>query len=302
MKLAKIVKMEEKHLPEVALLCQRNLPFDRLPLSALAQQIYCDKEHDPELALVAMEGGKIVGFCLGVLRRATSTGWVKVIVVDQPLRHQGMGTQLLSRLEKLLGERGAREIGVGGSAPRYIWPGVDLRYTEALIFFERRGYKRQGFITSMVVDLSRGEFDPSEREGELRREGIEIRRARPEEEGKLRQFIHQHFSPHWAEETAVGLRNIPPSVFVALKEGEIIGFAAYDVNNLGTGFFGPTGVHPDFRRKGIGGALLLHCLRDIKAQGLKEATISWTNLFHYYHTYTGALVGRVFVAFRKKLG
>ena len=70
--------------------------------------------------------------------------------------------------------------------------------------------------------------------------GLNIRRANPFEITPMRQFVERHFQPPWADEMSVGFANKPVSVFIATRDGHVIGFAAYECTRRG--FFGPTGV------------------------------------------------------------
>src|SRR5262247_928891 len=85
-----------------------------------------------------------------------------------------------------------------------------------------------------------------------------VRRAQPFELTPVRRFVAENFSPNWADEISVGFAHQPVSVFIATIEREIVGFAAYECTRRG--FFGPTGVIPAARSKGIGKALLLASL------------------------------------------
>ncbi len=95
-------------------------------------------------------------------------------------------------------------------------------------------------------------------------EKIAIRRAHPFDLSRTRRFIARHFSESWADEAQAGFARQPITTFLAIHEKRIVGFASVDAT--AKGFFGPTGVDPAFRGKGIGGALLLvalHALRDM---------------------------------------
>ena len=64
-------------------------------------------------------------------------------------------------------------------------------------------------------------------------------------------------------------RSDPVAIFIARKEGVIKAFAAYDGNNIGTGWFGPMGTDRVLRGKGVGSILLYLCLADMKKKGLQ---------------------------------
>src|ERR1041384_2705686 len=89
-------------------------------------------------------------------------------------------------------------------------------------------------------------------------EGITIRRAQPFEITPVRQFIEENFSVAWADEISVGLANKPVTVFIATRDGRVIGFAGYECTRKA--FFGPTGVEKTERGRGIGKALLMASL------------------------------------------
>src|SRR3982075_1425479 len=67
-----------------------------------------------------------------------------------------------------------------------------------------------------------------------------IRRAQPFELTHVRSFVEQNFSISWADEISVGFANKPVSVYIAVREKEIVGFAAYECTRRA--FFGPAGV------------------------------------------------------------
>ena len=66
-------------------------------------------------------------------------------------------------------------------------------------------------------------------------------------------------------------RRQPPSCFLATRSGKLIGFACYD--SIARGFFGPTGVDQEARGAGIGRALLLATLLDMRTLGYGYAII-----------------------------
>ena len=92
-----------------------------------------------------------------------------------------------------------------------------------------------------------------------------IRRAQPFELTPIRNFVSENFSRSWADELSVGFARQPISVFVATIDRELAGFAAYECTRRG--FFGPTGVIPAARGRGIGKALLLASL---EAEAFRE--------------------------------
>ena len=115
-----------------------------------------------------------------------------------------------------------------------------------------------------------------------------IRRAQPFELTPVRQFIQQHFSAAWADETSVGFTNKPVTVFVATIDQRLVGFAAYECTRRG--FFGPTGVIEDARNRGIGKALLLSALWGLKEMGYVYGIIGGAGPVQFYQQSVGAIV------------
>src|SRR2546429_6910343 len=94
---------------------------------------------------------------------------------------------------------------------------------------------------------------------------INIRRVQPFEITLVRQFIEKNFSVAWADEISVGFANKPVTVFIATREGRVIGFAGYECTRKA--FFGPTGVHETERGRGIGRSLLIAALHGLRGLG-----------------------------------
>lgn len=122
---------------------------------------------------------------------------------------------------------------------------------------------------------------------ELRGEGIIIRRAHPFELTPLREFTQAHFSVQWADEISVGLANKPTSVYIAIRDGRIIGFGAYECTRRC--FFGPTGVDPAERKRGIGKALLIACLWGLREMGYAYGIIGGAGPTEFYAKSVGAV-------------
>src|SRR5437870_8313485 len=81
---------------------------------------------------------------------------------------------------------------------------------------------------------------------ELRAENIIVRRANPFEMSRVREFAQQ-WAITWADEVTIGFTRQPVSVFIAIHEGEVIGFCAYECTRRN--YLGPMGVGQSFRKK-----------------------------------------------------
>jgi predicted N-acetyltransferase YhbS len=121
---------------------------------------------------------------------------------------------------------------------------------------------------------------------EVRDRGLSVRRARPWELSRVREFVGENFSQAWADEVAVGLVRQPVTVFVALREGRLVGFAAYECTRKD--FFGPAGVVESERGRGLGRALLLAALRGLRELGYAYAVVGGVGPAEFYERTVGA--------------
>jgi len=115
-----------------------------------------------------------------------------------------------------------------------------------------------------------------------------VRRAQPFEISQVRRFVAENFSPGWADEISVGFARQPISVYIAITDRELAGFAAYECTRRG--FFGPTGVIQSAQGKGIGKALLLASLWSLREMGYVYAIIGAAGPVRFYQKTVGAII------------
>jgi GNAT superfamily N-acetyltransferase len=128
--------------------------------------------------------------------------------------------------------------------------------------------------------------DPASGYARVREAGVDVRRADPWDKARYQRFIGDTFGELWAVEAELAYRNSPITAYVAEQDGRIVGFAAYECTRRG--FFGPTGVEPAARGRGIGTALLFRCLESMVEMGYAYAIIGGVGPAEYYEKTCGA--------------
>ncbi|MDR2703984.1 MAG: GNAT family N-acetyltransferase [Cellulomonadaceae bacterium] len=141
-------------------------------------------------------------------------------------------------------------------------------------------------MTDMIVPLMHLDYQPDQK---LIDDGFVIRRAHIVDKKKILDFVSANFnrSASWMAETEMGLHQSPPTVFVASKGQQIVGFSCY--NTTGKGFFGPVGVDPAFRGLNLGKELLLVGLDGLKNDGYAYGIIGWVSGTKFYADQCGAI-------------
>ncbi|NUP54037.1 MAG: GNAT family N-acetyltransferase [Catenulispora sp.] len=246
-----------------------------------------------------------LGFALGSVRPARdgqpATGHVDLLVVAADHRGRGIGRALLAEVERRLIAAGATRLRIRGNPPTHAWPGVDIRYTPALCLAESAGYERLLDGTNMLVDLAAATEDgllaTDADERRLAALGVEIRRGEPKDEEPLREWVEGEFGGSWAAECAMALRNEPPTLHLAVRDGAFLGFAAHSAQRIPV--FGPMGTDEAARGLGIGAVLLRRCLADQRDAGVAVAEIGWVGPVRFYSRAVGARLGRVFWTYEK---
>jgi len=117
---------------------------------------------------------------------------------------------------------------------------------------------------------------------------IQIKRALSPEKHIVADWVESNFSKGWRSECDAAFSNNPISCFVAFKEGKIIGFACYDAT--AKGFLGPLGVSAEFRKSGIGKALLLETLWAMRHAGYGYGIIGWVSSEKFFSKNVNAVL------------
>ncbi|MGN6742193.1 MAG: GNAT family N-acetyltransferase, partial [Amnibacterium sp.] len=131
--------------------------------------------------------------------------------------------------------------------------------------------------------------------------GIEVRRGRPEDEAAVAEHTRRLWSEVWDRETRTALHRDPPRIFLALRDGRVLGFAAHGIHR--PCLYGPIATDPDEQGHGIGALLSALCLDDMAARGVRTAQIGWIaeTAIPFYSRTAGARLGRCFWMLAKPL-
>ena len=115
---------------------------------------------------------------------------------------------------------------------------------------------------------------------------ITVRRAMASEKRQVVAWVQQLFGDGWAAECEVAFARQPIACMVAVVDGRLAGFACHDCTCRN--FFGPIGVDPAHRHKGIGRSLLLATLHAMAAAGYAYAIIGGAGPVNFFEKSVGA--------------
>jgi GNAT superfamily N-acetyltransferase len=257
-----------------------------------------DPNYDPGLMLAAQDGDTPVGCVLGNI--VDDKGWIKAFLVRPDCQRQGIGTMLFETVERAFAQRGIEIVTVGYAPLYYFIPGINLKYTSAVVFLDQRGYQTDRTVrVNLDVLIRERDFDTAASEARLRERGIVVRRGTLDDVNALVELCNANGYQGWMAESRIALQKIPPTVFVAERDGDVLAFAAHSV--VGPLHFGPMLTSPDLRGIGIGSVLLKRCLVDWQRAGHDRCEIIWAGPISFYARVVGATMGSAFWIFRKSL-
>lgn len=275
---------------EAALLALWNetLTHDRIDAARFRCQVLLDANFDPAGLLLAEAGGRLAGFLLSIARQTPLLGqgmepelaWITAFGVGSEWQRQGIGRQLFAAALSRLASQGRQRVRISPYTPNYFTPGVDVAaYPAALAFLQGSGWQVISQPISMQVDLTGFQVPPevAALEAELAQQGIVVRPAQAADLPALMPFIVQQFGWDWfrfAQEYL--LQQFGPGsdeicFLVATRGQEIVGYCQQRRER-----FGPFGVDPALRGRGIGRLLLFRCLDAMLAKGFHCAWFLWT--------------------------
>ena len=111
-------------------------------------------------------------------------------------------------------------------------------------------------------------------------DGFSIRAATMDDYLQLGKVHSNAFGSAWnpelyRDEVMLKPGYLPEREFVVLApDGQFAAFTKTWLDGLNkVGYFEPVGVHRDFHRRGLGRALMLHCLQEMKRMGMKVAQV-----------------------------
>ena len=156
-----------------------------------------------------------------------------------------------------------------------------LRWAELQCFF----HKRPNMVDLLVklYDIP----DPSETLAALAAHGIVVRRAMANEKTQVADWIRNRFGDRWAAECEAAFARQPIACFIALYKTQMVGFACHDATCAN--FFGPIGIDPDLRQKGLGRAVLLATLHAMAETGYAYAIIGGAGPIAFFENCVGAV-------------
>jgi ribosomal protein S18 acetylase RimI-like enzyme len=265
------------------------LASDPIGVASWRQKVLLDPNFDPEGCLVAEAAGEARGFLLSLTRRVPffndglqpDAAWITAFGVDPAWQGRGLGSALLGRALDRLRGLGRRTVSLSPYVPNYFTPGADLAaYGAGVAFLTRRGFAIQSRPLSMRAELTgfRAPPDVLAAAARLAAEGVVVRPVAPTDIVPVLGFVQRHFSWDWHREASGVLLDLfagdprQVSMVVAVRGGEVLGYAEHRAER-----FGPFGVDPALRSRGIGRALLAATLGEMLKKNYHAAWFLWTD-------------------------
>lgn len=295
----------------------RSLPRDTTTESRFAKWLYADPDFDVETgegAWVAEgEDGRVVGFIRAIRRVLPNDrcgveermGWIPVLFVVPESRRMGTGSALLDVATKYLSNGGAKHIwvcGNTGSAPGYLFPGVDVKaYAAGNSFFQKHGFvvdHEPISMSGLLLELDIATASEADMAG-AHKAGPSIESLRPETMMAFLAFLRRSFPGDWNAAARAKINSGDWSqLLIAVQDGEVLGYCQWESD----GHFGPFGVHEKTRGKGLGRALFAEACRRMQRDDIRHVWFNWADegAARFYRR-LGLTATRQFAILRKDL-
>lgn len=272
-----------ERIADLADLVEVALPAEPLTVDDL---VACSFDDDG----VVLGNPAATGAVVVVARRAAglTVAHVQLVAVAPEARRRGLGRALFDRAEGWAREQGAAFLLLGGAAPWYLWPGVDVDWLPALCLAEASGFSPAGCELNLAIDVGFRAAPP---------DAVTLRRVLGDGDADaVLAFVGDRW-PHWVDETRRGVEH--GACFAAFDgDGVVVGFACHSVNRLG--WLGPMGVDAGRRGDGLGGSLVAEVCRDLQVASRSIVEISWVGPVRFYAK-LGARAHRAFRTYHKQL-
>lgn len=254
------------------------------------RQMLLDPNFDSKWFFIAEENENIVGL-IYVIRRLVpidvggsleeEKAWINGFAVH-PEYIAEVGNHLIDSAEKVARNNGAKTLIATSYTPNYFTQGIDMEhFPEYAKLFEDNGYTLEESSNSMRLDLFK--YNYSEKAAKqkeiLKDEGITFSTLTEDNIYALIEYMHENSKPGWMcrlRKLLLGTDDLT-RVHIAMDGEKVIGFNMYGDVDTDIRRFGPFGVNPQYRGKGIGRILLEDCLIDMKKAGHSYAWLSWAS-------------------------
>ena len=275
---------------DITALWNRVLVRDMITEGRFINWLFLDPDFDPlELTgcWVAERAKRIIGFSRAIIRKVPNDGlgfedrdgWIPVIFVAPEEQRKGVGTGLMSMMIEFFKNNGRKRVffcGNTGSAPGYVFPGVDKdAYPSGFAFFKKWGFVVDHEPVAMSRSIIEVDFQKYHEHAwaEGTNDGVSIQSLTPEYVLPYLQFMRKWFAGDWNIAARNQIRAVKFSdLLIALVDGEIGGYCQWDGEH-----FGPFGVREGLRGKRLGAKLFLEAMRRIKAADGRTVWFNWAD-------------------------
>ncbi|MGH2464732.1 MAG: GNAT family N-acetyltransferase [Candidatus Limnocylindrales bacterium] len=272
----------------------------------LRQCLEANPSAEPDDAVLAWEGERLVGFGYAGLHRMTdpetagfvTRGQLQAVVVVPDRRRRGIGRRIAVTLGERIRARGVATVEAGGGM-FYLWAGLPEELPGAVEFGRAIGFDLGGPSWDLRGDVTDLRIDPATR-ATLATAGATVGPASSADRPGLLAFLFAEFGGEWWHETRWFLdQGGDPAELLLLRDEQarIIGLARIHgpaTRPIGpphfwaarrppeSGGLGPIGVAAALRGRGLGRALLVVALDRLRQAGLTDVMIDFTSLLGYY--------------------
>lgn len=264
------------------------LSSDPISITTWRSKVLLDPNFDPDGCLVAEADGEPCGFLLSLTRHVpffndglqADRAWITAFGVEPSQRGRGAGSALLDGALARLRGLDCKSVSLAPYVPNYFTPGADVAaYGSGVDFLLKRGFTVVERPLSMRAELTGFQFPDTvvEAQRRLAAEGIEVRPVTPSDIVPVLAFVQRYFTWDWHREASGVLGDLfagdprQVSMLVARQGETVLGYAQHRAER-----FGPFGVNPELRSRGIGRVLLAATLAEMLKKNYHAAWFLWT--------------------------
>lgn len=281
--------------------------------------------YDKDGFLVALNKGEVVGFGHASYNNngkdpSLTPGYITCVAVKEGYQRQGIGTQILLKLEEFLKSKGKTYVRNFFANPvnlKWYVPGYDkhehagapaVAFNSPFYFLlSSAGYVPNGEQDAFHIDLTKYEMDEKikQRIKDNEKDGYYITIYDPKKHHGFDELFDALGNEGWRESIKYNLnRENPRPIIIVERDGEILGFTGpIHTEVSGRGSLSGVGIHPKAQARGLGKTMFSTLCQKSKENGATFMTLftGSENKARNIYLYAGLKIVQSFAIMRKEL-